>query len=80
MEQVNVLVTTPIEQVHLDRIEAMGPRVKVWNISDQTKADIEGHDAFGGELDGILADADVIYGLPASTGIWTAPFGHPQSS
>ncbi len=61
-EPVNVLVTTPIEQVHLDQIAAVSPRVKVRDASTMLKTDQEGSNPTGSEFDTVLAEADVIYG------------------
>lgn len=63
MEPVNIMVTTPIGPKYLDMISAVSPRVNVHDISDTTRADLEGYDDFTGEFDIVLTKAEVIYGF-----------------
>jgi len=63
MEPVNILVTTPIGEPYLSRIAATSPRVKVLDVSDLAKADQEGYYDSEAKFDGVLADAEIIYGL-----------------
>ena len=63
MEPLNVMVTRSMGQEYLKMISAVSPRVKVWDISDKTRADQEGYGDFTRDFDALLAEADVIYGL-----------------
>lgn len=63
MESVNVLVTTPIGDELLQQITAVSPRIKLSNVSELVRAEQRGDFARKDELDALLAQAEVIYGL-----------------
>lgn len=59
---INILVSTPVEE-NLHRIAAISPRVNVQGIWDLSRADYKGESAAGDELDKLLADVEIVYGL-----------------
>ena len=63
MESINVLVTTPIGDELLQQIIAVSPTIKLSNVSELTRAEQRGDFARKDELDALLAEAEVIYGL-----------------
>lgn len=63
MESVNVLVTTPIGDELLQQITAVSPTIKLCNVSELVRAEQRGDFARKDELDAMLAQAEVIYGL-----------------
>jgi hypothetical protein len=63
MESVNVLVTTPIGDELLQQINAVSPTIKLSNVSELARAEQRGDFARKDELDALLAEAEVIYGL-----------------
>jgi len=63
VESVNVLVTTPIGDELLQQITAVSPRIKLSNVSELVRAEQRGDFARKDELDALLAQAEVIYGL-----------------
>jgi len=63
MESVNVLVTTPIGDELLQQITTVSPRIKLSNVSELVRAERRGDLARQGELDALLAEAEVIYGI-----------------
>lgn len=63
MESVNVLVTTPIGDELLQHITNVSPRIKLSNVSELVRAEQRGDFARKDELDALLAQAEVIYGL-----------------
>jgi len=63
VESVNVLVTTPIGDELLQQITAVSPTIKLCNVSELVRAEQRGDFARKDELDAMLAQAEVIYGL-----------------
>jgi len=63
VESVNVLVTTPIGDELLQHITNVSPRIKLSNVSELVRAEQRGDFARKDELDALLAQAEVIYGL-----------------
>ena len=63
MEPINVLVTTPIGDELLQQITNVSPRIRLSNVSELTRAEQRGDFARKNELDALLAEAEVIYGL-----------------
>lgn len=63
MGPVNVLVTTPIGDELLQHITNVSPRIKLSNVSELVRAEQRGDFARKDELDALLAQAEVIYGL-----------------
>jgi len=63
VESVNVLVTTPIGDELLQQITAVSPTIKLSNVSELVRAEQRGDFARKDELDALLAQAEVIYGL-----------------
>ena len=63
MEPVNVLVTTPIGDELLQQITNVSPRIKINDVSEFVRAEQRGDFARQDELDALLAEAEVIYGL-----------------
>jgi D-2-hydroxyacid dehydrogenase (NADP+) len=63
VEPVNVLVTTPIGDESLQQITNVSPRIKLSNVSELVRAEQRGDFARQDELDALLAEAEVIYGL-----------------
>ncbi len=63
MESVNVLVTTPIGDELLQQITNVSPRIKLSDISELVRAEQKGDFARKDELDALLAEAEIIYGL-----------------
>jgi phosphoglycerate dehydrogenase-like enzyme len=62
-DTVNVLVSTPIGEELLNRIAAISPRVKVQDIWELSRADFRGDSSAKDELDIVLADAEIVYGI-----------------
>jgi phosphoglycerate dehydrogenase-like enzyme len=69
MNEVNVMVTTPVGDRFLREIADVSPRVKVWDISGMAKAEQEGRYRPEAESEALLARADVIYGLRLPQGL-----------
>jgi len=63
VEPINVLVTTPIGDELLQQITNVSPRIRLSNVSELTRAEQRGDFARKNELDALLAEAEVIYGL-----------------
>jgi phosphoglycerate dehydrogenase-like enzyme len=63
VETVNVLVTTPIGDELLQQIADVSPRIKLSNVSELARSEQRGDLARQDELDALLAEAEVIYGL-----------------
>lgn len=63
MEPVNALITTPIGDELLQQITNVSPRIKLSNVSELVRAEQRGDFARKDELDALLAEAEVIYGL-----------------
>jgi D-2-hydroxyacid dehydrogenase (NADP+) len=63
VEPVNVLVTTPIGDELLQQIANVSPRIKLSNVSELVRAEQRGDFAHKDELDALLVEAEVIYGL-----------------
>jgi len=63
VEPVNVLVTTPIGDELLQQITNISPGIKLSNVSELVRAEQRGDFARQNELDALLAEAEVIYGL-----------------
>jgi phosphoglycerate dehydrogenase-like enzyme len=62
-ESVRILVTTPVEEACLRQIAAVSHRVKVVDVSDLLCAERKGDSAARNELNLLLADTEVIFGL-----------------
>jgi D-2-hydroxyacid dehydrogenase (NADP+) len=63
VETVNVLVTTPIGDELLQQITTVSPRIKLSSVSELVRAEQRGDFAHKDELDALLVEAEVIYGL-----------------
>jgi D-2-hydroxyacid dehydrogenase (NADP+) len=63
VETVNVLVNTPIGDELLQQITNVSPRIELSNVFELARAEQKGDFARKSELDVLLAEAEVIYGL-----------------
>ena len=63
METVNILVSSPTDEEILNRIAAVSPRVKIQNVWDLSRADYRGDSSARDELDSVLADVEIVYGI-----------------
>jgi D-2-hydroxyacid dehydrogenase (NADP+) len=71
MERLNVLVMVPafgdsvphVDEEILRRIESISPKIKVTDGSAAAQGELQGDNSARENLDALLADADVIYGL-----------------
>jgi len=63
VELVNVLVVTPIGDECLRQVSAISPRIKLMDASDLARAEKRGDFASEEQLDTLLAEAEVIYGI-----------------
>ena len=61
-DTVNILVSTPIEE-NIHKISAISPRIKIRDIWNLSRADFKGDSSATDELDSVLADAEIVYGL-----------------
>ena len=62
-DTVNILVSTPIGEEYLDQIRTVSQRIKVRDIWELSRADFRGDSSAKDELEAILADAEIVYGL-----------------
>lgn len=62
MELINVLVTSPIGETCLREIASISPKVKVTDVSDLFRAERGGDLGAKEKLDGLLAEAEILYG------------------
>ncbi len=63
MEAVNVLVTSAVDDECLRQITEVSPRVKLTDVSPLFRAERSGDSAARAELDALLAEAEVVFGL-----------------
>lgn len=63
MKLVNVLIITPIGDECLRQIAGISPEIKIIDASDLARAEKKGDLASKEQLDALLAEAEVIYGL-----------------
>lgn len=63
MKLVNVLVTGPLDGKSLQQIATTSPRVKLKDASSLVHAEREGHPYSREQLDALLSEAEVVYGL-----------------
>jgi D-2-hydroxyacid dehydrogenase (NADP+) len=63
MKEINVLVTTGLDETALNRIKAVGTRIKVTDVSKMSQAAQRGDAAAKQQLDALLAEAEIIYGF-----------------
>ncbi|MBP1716157.1 MAG: D-isomer specific 2-hydroxyacid dehydrogenase NAD-binding protein [Deltaproteobacteria bacterium] len=59
---VRVVLTTPLEESNLQKIRAVGARLKVDQLSPLILAERKGDLSKKGELDGLFGEAEVVYG------------------
>lgn len=62
MEKVNILVTDKMDEECLEQIAAVGPEIKLKDVSDLSRAEHKGDETAKKEYDSLLAGADVLYG------------------
>jgi phosphoglycerate dehydrogenase-like enzyme len=61
MDRVNVAVTMRLDRELLEKIAAVHPRVRVWDIAEQVRAENQGEQPPAGELDDVLRQVEVLF-------------------
>ena len=63
MDAINIVIASPFSPEAQDKVRAIDPRVKVTDITDLARRDYQGDLEARRELDAILAETDIVYGM-----------------
>ena len=63
MDTVNIIIATPVSEGARQRVKSISPRIVVKDISDLSRRDYQGDLQARKELDSVLADAEIAYGI-----------------
>jgi phosphoglycerate dehydrogenase-like enzyme len=63
MKTVNVIIATPVSEEAQQKIKSVSPQIIVKNVSDLSRRDYQGDLQVRKELDTILADAEISFGM-----------------
>lgn len=63
MDTINIVIATPFSPEAQDKVRAVDPRVRVTDITDLARRDYQGDMQARRELDAILAETDIVYGM-----------------
>lgn len=69
MDNVNVILATPASEEAKRAIKAVSPRINLCDVSDLSRRDYQGNLQARKELDNILAEAEVSYGMRIPTNL-----------
>lgn len=63
MNTVNIIIATPVSEEARQKIKAVSPQINVQDVSNLSRLDYQGDLQARKELDAILADAEIAYGM-----------------
>jgi len=63
MDKINIILATPVSKEGSQRIQSVSPRFNLTDISDLSRRDYQGDAAAKKELDAILAQAEIVFGM-----------------
>lgn len=63
MNTVNIIIATPVSEEARQKIKAVSPQINIQDVSNLSRLDYQGDLQARKELDAILADAEIAYGM-----------------